>query len=430
MYNYSVRFRATLPLLTLALLAPTAVGVRAGEPAPDDATQAGQAVIRPATAAAVAPANEQRLRRGFDNLYNLEFKEAVRLFEQVAAAEPESATASAFHASALLYEILASQGTLQSQLFVTTNEFLRHQRVPPDAALDRRFNAAVAETERRARERLARDRNDVDALFALGLVRGGMANYLAGVKADYLKGLRIGEEAFEHMKRVRELHPEIHDAAVVLGIHDYIIGSLPRTHRFMLFFLGATGNRERGLAYLNEAATQGEFLRTYAQVLLVVANVREQKLADAISRGEDLMRRYPRNPVFMLETAKMYREAERHRDAMNLCRLFIVEMLAHPHNPRILGPEDGLVELARVEAAQNQFDRALETLDRVRSVPDVNPRVAGQALLERGKLLDQLGRRELAVAEYDRVIHAAVDADLTRQAHAYKRRAYNPNGGN
>lgn len=422
-----MRFRPLLPLLTFALLAT--LPARAAEPASDDA-QAGQAVIRSASAAAVAPASEQKLRRGFEHLYNLEFKEAVRLFEQVAAAEPDSATVSSFHASALLYEILASQGTLQSQLFVTTNEFLRHQRVPPDAALDKRFHAAVAETERRARVRLARDRNDVDALFALGLVRGGMANYLAGVKADYLKGLRIGEEAYEHMKKVRELHPEVHDAAVVLGIHDYIIGSLPRSHRFLLFFLGATGNRERGLAYLDEAAAQGEFLRTYAQVLLVVANVREQKLADAISRGEDLMHRYPRNPVFMLEVAKMYREAERHRDATNLCRQFIVEMLAHPHNPRILGPEDGLVELARVEAAQNQFDRALETLDRVRSVPDVNPRVAGQALLERGKLLDQLGRRELAVAEYDRVIHAAVDADLTRQAHAYKRRAYNPNGGN
>jgi len=423
-----VCFRATIPLLTFALLAAVPLG--ADEPAPDGpaSDQAAQAVIRPATAAAVSPANEQKLRQGFEHLYNLEFKQAVRLFEQVVQAEPESATASAFHASALLYEILASQGTLQSQLFVTTNEFLRHQRVPPDPALDQRFHAAVQETERRARERLARDRNDLDALFALGLVHGGLANYLAGVKADYLKGLRTGEEAFEHMKKVRELHPEIHDAAVVLGIHDYIIGSLPRTHRFLLFFLGATGNRERGLAYLDEAATQGEFLRTYAQVLLVVANVREEKHADAISRGEELLRRYPRNPVFMLEVAKMYRGAERFRDAMNLCRLFIVEMLAHPHNPRILGPEDGLVELARVEAAMEAYDRALETLDRVRSVPDVNPRVAGQALLERGKLLDTLGRRELAVAEYDRVIHAAIDADLTRQAHAYKRRPYDPNG--
>jgi tetratricopeptide (TPR) repeat protein len=428
LYNYAVRFLVGGGILTLALVAPLC-GARADLPPdqpPDE--QAPRAVIRPASPAAVAPANEQKIRQGFEHLYNLEFETAVRLFEQVTKAEPESATVSAFHASALLYEILAHQGTLQSQLFVTTNEFLRLQRVPPHPDLDRRYHAAVAETERRARERLSRHREDVDGLFALGLVRGGMANYLAGVKADYLKGLRVGEEAYEHMKKVRALHPEIHDAAVVLGVHDYIIGSLPRTHRFLLFFLGASGNRERGLEYLNEGATQGEFLRTYAQVLQVVANVREERMTEAIRRGEDLMRRHPRNPVFMLEVAKMYRQAKRHRDAMDLCRQFIVEMLAHPHNPRILGPEDGLIELARVEAAVEAYDRALETLDRVRTVPEVNPRVAAQALLERGKLLDQLGRRELALTEYDRVIHAAADPDLTRQAHAYKRRPYDPNG--
>ncbi|MCI0402328.1 MAG: tetratricopeptide repeat protein [Acidobacteria bacterium] len=429
-YNYSVRFRVGGAILTLSLLATAPL--RAGDLPPDEpaSDQASQAVIRPSTAAAVAPVNEEKLRAAFDHLYNLEFDTAVSTFEQVTRSEPDSATVCAFYASALLYEILARQGTFQSQLFVTTNEFLRLQRIPPDPNLDRRFHAAVAETERRARARLSHDRNDLDGLFALGLVRGGMANYLAGVKAEYLKGLRAGEEAYEHMKKARELHPEVHDAAVILGVHDYIIGSLPRTHRFMLFFLGASGNRERGLSYLDEAANHGEFLRTYAQVLRVVASVREKRLEDAITRGEDLLRRYPRNPVFMLELAKMYRDAGRHRDAVNLCRQFIVESLAHPHNPRILGPEDGLLELARVEAAQNQFDRALETLDRVRSVPGVNPRVAAQALLERGKLLDQLGRRELAVTEYDRVIHAAVDADLTRQASAYKRRPYNPNARN
>ena len=385
-----------------------------------------QAALRPASAAAVSPASEEKLRAAFDHLYNLEFADAARLFEQVANAEPESATVCSFWSSALLYEILARQGTLQSQLFVTSNEFLRHQRIPPDPKLDARFHAVRQEAETRALRRLQRDPNDVDGLFALGLIRGNMANYLAGVKTDYLKGLRAGEESYEYMKKVRTLHPDIHDAGLVLGVHDYVIGSLPRSQRFLLFFLGSSGNRERGLMYLNEAAEKGEFLRTYAQVLTVVANIRENRLDQALQTGQSLLERYPRNPIFMLEMAKIYRQNERYREAMQLCRLFIVEMLAHPHNPRILGPEDGLLELARVEAAQGALDRALESLGRVKDVPNVNPRVATQALLERGKILDQLGKRELALAEYQKVVASSPDPDMTKQARNYQKRPYRP----
>ncbi len=414
-----MRFRRGVILLALAVMAGVAV-CSAEEQAPP------QAALRPASAAAVSPTSEDKLRAAFDHLYNLEFTEGVRLFEQVAQAEPESATVCAFWGSALLYEMLARQGTLQSQLFVTTNEFLRHQRVPPDPQLDLRFRSVLQQAEQRAQRRLQRSPNDVDALFALGLARANMANYLAGVKADYLKGLRSGEESYEYMQKVRTLNPDIHDAGLVLGVHDYVIGSLPRSHRFLLFFLGASGNRERGLQYLQEAAEKGEFLRTYSQVLMVVANVRENRVSQALQIGQGLLERYPRNPVFMLEVAKLYRESARYRDAMQLCRLFIVEMLAHPHNPRILGPEDGLIELARVEAAQNSFDRALETLARVKDVPNVNPRVAAQALLERGKLLDRLGKRELALAEYQKVVKNSPDPDMTRLARTYQKRPYRP----
>jgi predicted negative regulator of RcsB-dependent stress response len=89
-----------------------------------------------------------------------------------------------------------------------------------------------------------------------------------------------------------------------------------------------------------------------------------------------------------------------------------------------------LIELARVEAAQGSLDRALETLARVKDVPNVNPRVASQALLERGKILDQLGKRELALAEYQKVLQGSRDADLTRQARNYQKRPYRPGASN
>lgn len=388
-----------------------------------------QAQLRPVTTA-ISAASEQKLRAAFEHIYSLEFEPALELFAEVAQAEPESATVRAFWASALLYEILARQGSLQSQLFVTTNEFLKHQRLPSDPALDQRFRAVSRDALALALRRLQQERNDTDGLFAAGLIYGNQANYSAGVEAKYFDGLRRGEKAYDYHKRLRKLRPEIHDPGVVLGVHDYVLGSLPPVHRFFLFFAGVRGSRERGLAYLKEAATQGEFLRTYAQVLLVVAYIRQQQLDNARALVEDLRARYPRNPIFTLELAKLYRHRQRTLEAEQLCRSLVAELVAHPHNPRVVGPEDALLELGLVEDAAGDPEQALESLAQVEHIPEASKRVWARAVLERGKILDRLGRREQARGEYEKVIRLAAYPEVTRLASAYLKRAFKPDERN
>lgn len=384
------------------------------------------AEIRAATAAAISVKSEEKLHAAFEHLYNLEFEPARKLFREVAQAEPQSATVCAFWASALLYEILAHQGSLQSQLFVTTNEFLRHPRAEVDPALDKEFHRVGTLAEERALRRLARDPEDADGLFGLGLLYGSRANYLAGAKTEYLDGVRMGEKAYDIEKRLRELRPEIHDAGVVLGVREYVIGSLPRTARFLLFFLGARGSQEKGLEYLREAAERGEFLRTYAKVLLAVANIRQGNLEQAVAQLEELQATYPRNPVFLIELAKLYRQTKHYARAVRTCGILMAVTAVYPHNPRLVGPEDGLVELGLIFAAQKQFDQALKTLAQVEDIPNANKNVRSQALLERGKIYDQLGQRQQAIALYRKVTDLGVDLKSIRAANRYKFRPYQP----
>lgn len=412
--------RAGRTLAGVVWLAGVWAGVGAQEPAPAGAE------LRPVSAAAISAESERKVRAAFDHAYNLEFNPALELFKQVATAEPESATVRAFWASALLYEILAHQGSLQSQLFVTSNEFLKHQRLPPDPELDRRFHEVTREALAVAERRLQADPEDTDGLFAAGLLYGNQANYAAGVKAKYLDGLRLGEKAYDYHRRLRGLYPELDDTGVVLGVHDYVLGSLPRVHRFFLFFAGVRGSRERGLAYFQETAAQGEYLRTYAQVLLAVALIREQELEAAATQVEGLRTRYPRNPIFALELAKLYRQEKRYPEAAGLCRELLAELIAHPHNPRVVGAEDVVLELGLVEDAQGDSTRALESLAQVERIPEANPRVWARALLERGKIFDRLGQRARALAEYEKVIRLGAYPEATRLASAYRKRPYQP----
>ena len=391
---------------------------------PPPAQVPAPAQLRPAIPAAVSAESEAKLRAAFDHVYNLEFAPAREQFEQVAHAEPSSATVRAFWASALLYEILAYQGSLQTQLFVTSNEFLKHQRLPPDPHLDQRFHAVVREGLELARRRLKADPQDVDGLFAAGLLNGALANYAAGVKAKYLEGLRLGERSYNYHKRLRALHPELHDTGVVLGVHDYILGSLPRVHRVFLFFAGVRGSRPRGLGYFEETAEKGEFLATYARILLAVASIREGQLDRAQGVVETLRVRYPRNPIYALELAKLYRQQQNFSEAARVGRELLADLIAHPHNPRIVGPEDALLELGLIEDAEGQPERALETLAQVEKVPEVNKRIWARAVLERGKIFDRLGQRDLALAEYQKVIDLAAYPEVTRLAQAFRKKPY------
>ncbi len=165
-----------------------ALPVQAAEPAPEPVE---------ASAATVSPENEQKLHAAFERLYNLEFDAAQLLFHQVVADEPESATARTFLASALLYEILARQGSLQSQLFVMGNKFLHQERKSPDPELKQRFEERIDEARAVAERRRKANKNDPDALFALGLAYANLANYSTGVEGKYFRGLRYGKKSLQ-----------------------------------------------------------------------------------------------------------------------------------------------------------------------------------------------------------------------------------------
>ena len=330
--------RSLCPLFAAAWLSMLAGLPAAAQQAPGSVSVSEP---QPAPAVAVSAESKRRLHVAFDHLYNLDFDPALQIFAEVAEAEPDSAAVSAFWSCALLYEMLAEQGTLQSQLFVT-NDFLDKSPPAVDPALEAQYVSVREDAERRAERRLAANPDDVDALFALGLVYGNAANYMAGVKARYFRGLRLGERAHDIHSRLREMRPDIHDTGVVLGVREYVIGTLPRAHRFMVLFVGARGDRELGLEYMRDAVAHGEFLGPYAQVLLAMASIREGDLAAATSLAEDLADRYPRNPLVRLELLKLYREQQRYEDAQRLARSLLGDLTADP-------PTDSVLERVRAD---------------------------------------------------------------------------------
>src|SRR6185369_16547655 len=85
--------------------------------------------------------------------------------------------------------------------------------------VERAFN--LAETILSAKE------DDVDGLYARGVTRAQFATYAALIERAWFSALRNGVGARRDHERVLELSPAYTDAKLIVGAHNYVIGSLP-----------------------------------------------------------------------------------------------------------------------------------------------------------------------------------------------------------
>jgi len=82
----------------------------------------------------------------------------------------------------------------------------------PDPALRTRFNSRLTRAEQLARKRLKAAPNDPDALFALTLVYGLRADYLALIQKENMNALKDTRRAAESAEELLKVAPTYYDA--------------------------------------------------------------------------------------------------------------------------------------------------------------------------------------------------------------------------
>jgi tetratricopeptide (TPR) repeat protein len=261
-------------------------------------------------ASALTPERTHQLQQqALDHFYSLEYTDAIRLFEQLRDAEPANAAWQNQTAMSYFYELLYRAGALQGDLFGASNRFFRTKKFTPDPVLAERFHQANNAAIRLCETRLQQDRNDEAALYACGVAYAARATYQGLIERSLFAALGSARQANEFHSRLIRRNPKFYDAYLIPGIYDYVIGSLPRTARFLLFFGGVTGNKLRGIGKVEIVAKSGEMARQDARILLTVMYRREKRYGDALTTMHLLAEAYPRNYIFPLEIASLHRGA-------------------------------------------------------------------------------------------------------------------------
>lgn len=243
------------------------------------------------------------LDAGFRLMYELRFTHARAQFASWQKTHPEDSFGYTAEAAAYLFEEFYRQGVLTSEFFLNDEKLLGGVAAKANEALRTGFMEANRRARELAQQQLRNNPRDANALLALTLSTGMLADYAALIEKKQLDSLRYVREAERLAKQLLAVAPENTDAYLALGAANYIIGCLPMYKRFFLWFGGIRGDRKAGMEQLRMTAMRGHYLKPFAKMLLALAALREKQGDLARSLLNDLTREFPGQPLFARELA-------------------------------------------------------------------------------------------------------------------------------
>jgi tetratricopeptide (TPR) repeat protein len=357
---------------------------------------------------------------GWQHFYNNEYDQALTAFEREAREHPGDPEAYNHIAQAVLYREMFRNGALESQLVTGTNPFLRRAKMDVSPDVRKLFQDALGKAIDLGNAELKQDANSIPALYALSVAHGLRANYAFLVEKAWSQALHDATTSRKYSDRIVTLDPKFVDAYLVLGLHDYVVGSLPLYLRMVGFLAGFHGNRELGIRELQDVAQHGLLNRYDAQILLAAIYRRERQPELAIPLLKECIIRFPRNYLLRLEEVQMYSDAGDKTAALQV--LDDVGRLQAKGAPgyRNLPVEKIAYLRGNLLFWYRDFDPALVDMKQATlNVTALDLGTAVLAWLRLGQLYDLKGEHAQAVAAYKETMKTAPESAAAKEAKSY-----------
>jgi len=357
----------------------------------------------------------------FERLYNLDYDIAIQDFEKVLARHPSDPFAVNHLLSAVLVRELYRMGAMNTGEYAN-NSFIGQVHRPADPAQRERIKQLVRQAQKLEDAELARNPNNVDILYARGVTRGQFALYTALIERAWFSALRNAVGARHDHERVLELSPQTSDAKLVVGAHNYVMGSLPMAVKVAVALVGLSGNKEKGIEYLYGAVRGNGESSVDAAIVLLVFLRREHRYGEALSIAANLSLRFPRNYLLALEEANLLRAPGKYGEAEEQYRR--VWQNGREGKYGNLHYEMAALGLGDLLRSEKNYQGAAAAYELVSEIAAPDPEVLQKANLGAGEMYDQMQKRDLAVKKYEAVVATNSGNDQAEKARKRMREAY------
>ena len=345
------------------------------------------------------------VRRGIASVYNLEFENAQKDFQELIRRDPGDPAGYFFQAMVRWWMIMIDID---------------------DTRYDAEFYAALDGVIAMCDSLLERNRDDVNAIF----FKGGAIGFEGRLKFhrnDYLGAANAGRKALPLVREIQDLDPSNSDVLLGAGIYNYYADVIPGEYPFvkpLLLFLPA-GDRQKGLAQLRTASEKGRYAAVEAEYfLLQIEYFYEKDFKEALALALDLHGKFPANMIFHRYCGRSYVALNNWDMARNQFMEIIERSRTGMRGYTPAVEREAQYYCGMAAMTGRRFDEALAYFYRCDEISRALDReeasgFMSMANLRIGMVYDMQGKRDLATAQYRKVLAMANYQDSRALAGQY-----------
>jgi tetratricopeptide (TPR) repeat protein len=217
---------------------------------------------------------------------------------------------------------------------------------------------------------------------------------------------------------VLRLDPRYVDAKLIVGVHQYVVGSLPLGMKIVAGAAGITGSKNKGIEDLQDAGARGVITSVEARTALGLFLRREAKYEEAIAVTRSLTQEYPRDFLFRLELANLTKDAGQGPAAIAEYR----QLLDQAKKPGFFPSahlELAWFALADTLQGQKNYAEAAAAYNEATVQPTISVDLKSRSDLNSGKMYDLLNERDMALRQYEAVLRQDGDSAQADSARKY-----------
>jgi tetratricopeptide (TPR) repeat protein len=358
------------------------------------------------------------VRQAYQHFYILDYDGALSRFEKVQQENPSDPLAVDYVLDAVLFRELYRLDLLDTTFYAHDGFLTGRHAVAADPAVAARVNSLYTNALELSEQRLSKSPEDVDALFARGWARSLHAVYIGLIQRSFVSALHVALQARSDNEKVLRLDPRYIDAKLVVGVHQYVAGSLPFGLRMLAGVAGISGSKAKGIDELRDAGANGVITSVEARTALGLFLRREAKYDAAITVTRSLTEEYPRDFLFRLELANLTKDAGRGQAAIAEYQS-LLEQAKKPGYFPSAHLELAWFGLADTLQGQKNYADAATAYNLATAQPTISVDLKSRCDLNSGKMYDLLNERDMALKQYQVVLRQDGDSAQAEYARKY-----------
>ena len=354
------------------------------------------------------PANTQDtdpVSVAIDYYRNLEYDAAKQRLRGWIDTHPTDLRASNYLATATLYNEMFERGVLESSVYGEGGDIFKASKVAVSASFQQELLSILDKSQRLAEERLNSNPHDKDAMYWAGVSHGTRATYHFALRKEYMPALHEASAAYKYHSDLLKADPEYVDAYLVVGMNNYVVGSLPWYVKVLASLTGRHGNREEGIRQVKHVTERGRYAREDAKVMLAVLDQREKMYAQALALYQDMARSYPCNYLLQYEVANLFGALNDWHSAANAYDAIVARQRAGDSGFEKVPIAKVLYQSGQAYEHLQRYDSALDRYSEAGALPGTGRYIYASELAA-ANLYTRLQQPGAARSHYQRVADA------------------------